>query len=116
MANELESVKPKKVTLKIHGKEREIKFSFSAWAKIEELYGGMNNIDKLREELLAKPFNTMPKLLYIGLVDKEGVTEDDILDDYELSDIGIIKDVFEQALFGSLPQDLQGNEEKEAKA
>ena len=31
---ELDKVKTEKVTLKIHGKEREIKFPFSAWAEI----------------------------------------------------------------------------------
>ena len=33
---ELEKVKEEKVTLKIKGKEREIRYGFSAWAVIEE--------------------------------------------------------------------------------
>ena len=43
MAKELEKVDSKKVTIKIKGKERELKFGFSAWAKLEREYGGIKN-------------------------------------------------------------------------
>ena len=80
--NELSAVKNEKVTLMIHGKEREIKFGFSAWAKLEDEYGGLKNIKKLQEAVAERPFNVIPHLLYIGLLDKEGVTEENILDEY----------------------------------
>ena len=111
---ELDKVKSEKVTLKIGGKEREIKFIFSAWAEIEKLYGGMKNIDKLEKDLEEKPFEMLPKILYIGLRDKEGVTEENILDEYELKDIDIIKEVFLKAFLGSLPQDEGKNGKVEA--
>ena len=111
---ELDKVKSEKVTLKIGGKEREIKFTFSAWAEIEKLYGGMKNIDKLEKDLEEKPFEMLPKILYIGLRDKEGVTEENILDEYELKDIDIIKEVFSKAFQGSLPQDEGKNGKVEA--
>ena len=103
MGKELDNVRGEKVTMMIHGKEREIKFGFSAWAKLETEYNGLKNLEKLQKEVEEKPFNTLPHLLYIGLVDKEGVTEADILDDYGLADIEMISDVFNRAIYGSLP-------------
>ena len=105
MGKELDNVRGEKVTLKIGGKEREIKFGFSAWAKLEEEYGGLKNLEKLQSQIEEKPFNTLPHLLYIGLVDKEGVTEENILDDYGLGDIEMISEVFNRAIYGSLPVD-----------
>lgn len=110
---ELNTVKPEKITLKIHGKEREIKFNFSAWAKIEKEFGGLKNLDSLQEKIENEPFNIIPHLLYIGLQDKEGVDEETILDDYGLADIQYITEVFQKALYGSLPA---GNSKKEVEA
>jgi hypothetical protein len=104
---ELSKVKSPKVTLLIHGKEREIRYGFSAWAKIEEEYGGLDNIDKLQEDVEKKPFQTIPHLLWIGLVDKEDVTEETVLDEYGLNDVQLITDVFQKALSGSLPEDVK---------
>ena len=102
---ELDKVQNEKVTLFIHGKEREIKFGFSAWAVLEKEYNGIKNLDKLEKQVEEKPFETLPHLLYIGLVDKEGVTEENILDDYGLADIQKIGEVFNRAIYGSLPAD-----------
>lgn len=102
---ELEKVKPEKITLMIHGKEREIKFSFSAWGKLEREFGGLKNLDKLQKKIEQEPFNTIPHLLYIGLVDKEGVSEETILDDYGMEDLQNIVEIFQKALYGSLPQE-----------
>ena len=112
----LDDVMPEKVTLKIHGKEREIKFGFSAWAKLEKEYNGIQNLDKMQKQIEETPFETIPHLLYLGLKDKsaftdsEGnkypeVTEDNILEDYGMADIQMITEVFTKALYGSLPQD-----------
>ena len=108
---ELEKVKEEKVTLLIHGKEREIRFGFSAWAKLEEEYGGLKNLEKMQKKIEERPFATIPHLLYIGLIDKEGVTEENILDEYGLADIEKITEVFNRAIYGSLPQ---GDESKKA--
>ena len=105
MGKELNNVRGEKVTLFINGKEREIKFGFSAWAELEEEYGGLKNLDKMQKEVKEKPFNTIPHLLYIGLVDKEGVTEKNILDDYGINDIQMISEIFNRAIYGSLPID-----------
>lgn len=105
---ELNKIKPEKVTLKIHGKEREIKFGFSAWAKLEREFGGLKNLDKLQKKVAEEPFNTIPHLMFIGLVDKEGVTEDNILDEYGLNDVEFISNKFAEALYGSLPQEKKG--------
>jgi hypothetical protein len=116
MAKELNKIKSEKVTLLIKGKEREIKYGFSAWAVIEKEYGGLDKIEKLQEEVEKYPFSTLPKLLYIGLVDKEGVTEENVLDDYGLGDVEMITNVFTKALNGSLPEaDESKKAGKEAK-
>ena len=109
MGKELDNVRGAKVTNKIHGKERELKFSFSAWAILEKEYGGLKNLEKLEKEVEEMPFNTLPHLLYIGLVDKEGVTEKTILDDYGIGDIEEVSKIFSRAIYGSLP-----TEEKKA--
>lgn len=117
---ELDKVSPEKVTLFIHGKEREIRFGFSAWAKIEKEFGGMKHLEKLQEKIENEPFTTIPHLMFIGLVDKSAyvdekgnsfpeVTEDNILEEYGMGDMQKITEVFSKALYGSLPQD---NDEK----
>lgn len=123
---ELDKVKSEKNVLFIHGKEREIKFGFTAWGELEKKYGGIKHLDKLQKEIEETPFETIPHLLYLALKDKsaftdsEGnkypeVTEDNILDDYGIKDIQMITEVFTKALYGSLPQDETGkNPEAEA--
>ena len=107
MSKELDNVRGEKVTLKIGGKEREIKFGFSAWAILEKEYGGLKNLDKLQKDVEERPFGTLPHLLYIGLVDKEGVTEENLLDDYGLNDMQMIAEVFNRAMYGSLPAETK---------
>ena len=115
MAKELEKVDSKKVTIKIKGKERELKFGFKAWAILEREYGGIKNITKLQKEVEEKPFETLPHLIYVGLVDKEGVEEDSVLDEYGLGDIDYISGKFAEALYGSLPEVEEKKAGKEAK-
>lgn len=112
--SELEKV-ANKVTINLGGKEREIKFGFSAWGKIEKEYGGIKNIQKLQKDVEEKPFEVLPHLLYIGLVDKEGIDEETILDEYGLGDIQYISNKFAEALYGSLPVDEEKKAGKEAK-
>lgn len=106
--SELDKVNGEKVLIRLYGKDREIKFGFSAWAKIEKEYGGINNIEKMQKDIEEKPFELLPHLLYIGLVDKEGLDESTLLDEYGLNDIQMISEKFAQALWGSLPQDADG--------
>lgn len=114
MAKELEKVNAEKVTIKINGKERELKFGFKVWAILEREYGGIKNITKLQKEAEERPFETLPHLIYIGLVDKEGVEEDSVLDEYGFGDIEYIGNKLAKALYGSLPED-EKKAEKEAK-
>ena len=124
---ELNKVKSEKVTLFIHGKDREIKFGFSAWGKLEKEYGGVKNLDKMEKDIEEKPFEKIPHLLFIGLKDKSSftdskgnkypeVTEDNILDDYGMNDIQMISEVFTKALYGSLPQSSETEKKPEAEA
>ena len=112
MNEELDKVKGEKVTIRLYGKDREIKFGFSAWAKIEKEYDGINNIEKMQKDIEERPFEMLPHLLYIGLVDKEGLDEATLLDEYGMEDIQMISEKFAQALWGSLPQDADGKKGK----
>lgn len=105
---ELNKVQSEKVTLFIHGKEREIKFGFSAWAKLEKEFGGLKNLNKLQEKIENEPFSTIPHLIYLGIVDKEGISEENVLEEYGMNDIQKITEVFSKALYGSLPQGETG--------
>jgi len=105
---ELDKIKPEKVTLRIKGKDREIKFGFSAWAKLEKEYGGIKNIDKMQKEVEENPFTVIPHLIWIALLDKDDLDEETFLDEYELSDINMISDVFSRAMYGSLPKNEKG--------
>ena len=117
---ELNSIAPEKVMLKIHGKEREIKFDFSAWAKLEKEYGGIKNFAKMQKQISEEPFNTVPHLLFIGLKDKSAytdsdgnkypeVTEENILEEYGIGDLKKITSIFSKALYGSLPEEMKGD-------
>ena len=112
---ELDKVKGEKITINLYGKEREIRFGFSAWAKLEKECGGINNIEKMQAEITEKPFELLPHLLYIGLVDKEGLEEETLLDEYGMQDIKMITEKLTQALWGSLPQEDEKKGEVEAK-
>lgn len=105
MGKELDKVKNEKVTISINGEERELKFGFSVWAKLEDEMGGLNNLGKLEKQISERPFNTLPHLFYLGLVNKEGVTEENILDDYGLQDIDELAEKFNKLVYGSLPAD-----------
>ena len=122
---ELEKVASEKATLFIHGKEREIKFGFSAWAKLEKEYGGIKNFDKMQEQIEDTPFEVIPHLLFIGLKDKSAftdskgnkypeITEENILEDYGMNDIQMITEIFSKALYGSLPTGNGKNQAVEA--
>lgn len=124
---ELNKVKPEKLTLFIQGKEREIKFGFTAWAKLEEEYNGIQNLEKMQKQIEERPFKYIPHLLFLGLKDKsaftdsEGhkypeVTEENILEDYGLKDIQKVTEIFSRALYGSLPQNGKTEKKTEAEA
>lgn len=101
---ELDKIKPTNATIKIRGKERNLKYGFSAWAEIEKKYGSVQNFNLIQDDIQVRPFQTLPFLIYIGLTDKEGITVDDVLDDYGINDIQYVAETFTKALYGSLPE------------
>jgi len=103
--SELEKVEVVRPKLSIGGRQREIRFNFSAWAEIEKKYGSIKNFAQIEKDVQQKPFETIPELIYIGLVDKEGVTKDNCLDDYSMADMEEVAKVLQVALYGSLPKD-----------
>ena len=105
MGKELEKVRGEKITLSVKGEERELKFGFRQWAILEDEMGGLKNLEKLEKQIEEKPFNTLPHLFFIALANKEGVTEDDILDDYGLIDIEELAEKFNKLVYGALPVD-----------
>lgn len=102
--SELEKVKSSDVTLKLGGRDRKIKFGFSAWAKLEEKYDGIKNLGQMEKDMQEKPFQTIPFLIWIGLQDKEGLTEETVLDEYSMKDIEAVSETLAKALYGSLPK------------
>lgn len=103
-STELSKVEPEKIFVKIDGQDREIKFNFRAWAVLQEEYDGLNNFDKLQSDMEKKPFTTLPHLIWIALVDKEGLNEEHILDDYGLGDVEELSKKIEYAMSYSLPE------------
>lgn len=103
MSEELEQIKDSENYVEIAGKKRLIKFTFSAWAKLEEIYGGISNFDAMEEDLKNKPFKTIPKLIWIGLRDKEDLDEETFLDDYDMDKIDELSTVLGKAIQDSLP-------------
>ena len=60
--SDLEKIEEKKHSLVIGGRERELKFNFSAWKEIEKKYGSVNNLTQLTKDMCEKPFRLCPKL------------------------------------------------------
>jgi hypothetical protein len=114
MSEELFDIQPEKVTLKIKGKEREIRFAFSSWAKLEQAYNGLSNLDKILKDLDEIPYTTILKVLWFGIVDKEGLDAETYLDEYTIKDVPYITEVFNKAIFGSLPKADNSKKEVEA--
>lgn len=101
---ELNKVKPSDVKLMLGGRERELKFSFSVWAKLQDEYKSVSNFDKIEIDLRERPFTTIPHLIWLGLKDRDGLTEETVLDDYDITDMDYISEVVSKALYGSLPE------------
>ena len=126
MSEELDKVKKTETVLMIGGKERNIRFGFSAWAKLEEMYGSIQNLDRLDKEMEEKPMTHLIELCWIGLADKQVYNADGkptgkmlnketLLDEYTMADIQQITEVIMGALYGSLPKNENGDEaEKES--
>lgn len=113
--SELTLVKPTEASLVIGGRERKIKFGFSAWAKLEEKYGGFKNIGQMEKDMQEKPFQTIPFLIWIGLQDKEGLKEETVLDEFGMEDMGKVSEVLGRALYGSLPEETEEKKMTESK-
>ena len=108
MSEELENITEKKATLLIGGKERELAFRFSAWQKIEEKFG---NIQDVFSAVQKKPFTVLPELIYIGVIDKTGIKEADVLqflDQYGLEDLKDILTTVKAAMIASQPKTKAG--------
>jgi hypothetical protein len=106
-----------KVFIKLKNKDWELKYTFSTWAILEKEYGGMKELAGLDEVIENKPFETLPRLVWLGLVDKEkaeaeGLNDKNLLDEYGIKDIPYITKQFNSAIFGSLPEPK--DEEKKA--
>lgn len=123
---ELNKVKKSDCKLMIGGKERLIRFGFSAWAKLEEKYGSIQNIERLEKEMEEKPMTHLIELCWIGLQDKEVYNEegkrtgkqlnkDTLLDEYTVADVQSISEIVMGALYGSLPVSTEKREKEDDK-
>lgn len=103
MSEELENVTDGNYELDICGKKRKLIFDFSAWARLEEMYGSLDNLDNIEKEIIEKPFTVIPKLIYVALEDKDGVDENNVLKGYYPKDLENVTKTVLGALYYSLP-------------
>lgn len=125
MSKDLEKIKRTENKLMIGGVERTIRFGFSAWAKLEEKYGSLENIEKLEKEMETKPISELRELAWIGLTDKavykEGkntgkqLDKETFLDEYTIHDVQNVTEIVMSALYGSLPTN-ENSEESEGES
>jgi hypothetical protein len=110
--SELKDVQPGKFFVTIGGEERELRYTYSAWAILEEKF---EDLDRVMNLLQSKPIAHLPILLYAGLRKREGVTEDLIrewLDDLDsVAALYGVLGVMTSAMTSTLP-----NEKKKAGA
>lgn len=121
MNEELEKITKTDTKIKIGGIEREVRFTFSAWARLEKLYGSMAEVENhLQNDLDTMPMNTIIELCWIGLTDrrvyKDGkptdvmLEKETLLDEYDMADVKKVTAVVTSAVFRSLPK-ADGEEE-----
>jgi len=94
------------VTVYLGGKHREIKYRFSAWAKMEQEYGSIQNVMGIIKD---NPFSKLPEFLAIGLSTKdEAITADQVfewLDELDgINNMYSILEKMKKAISGSVPQ------------
>lgn len=101
--SELNKIEKTKCFISVNGEQREVRFVFSTWAKIEKKYGSVSSFKAIEKDMKEKPFETLPFLIYSALVNKDGTTEETCLDDYDLSTIGEVAEIMNKAMAGSMP-------------
>jgi hypothetical protein len=106
--SDLEKIEEKKHSLVIGGRERELKFNFSAWKEIEKKYGSVNNLAQLTKDMSEKPFQTLPEIVYIALTDKEDLSRENCLDEFSMKEMQEITNAVSTALKDSLPTEMLG--------
>lgn len=113
----LEQVIPGKFTIRIKGKDREIKFGNLALAKIERKYGSVTNFKALEKDMETKPMETLPWLLSICMKDKEGIgeSEDEMLEAWDESNLSIydVSEILGNAMNSAMSH-INGDDKKKA--
>lgn len=113
--SELTDITTDKVFIKFKGEEKEIRFGFKAWGELIKRYNGLQNIDRMQEELEDNPFIAIPEILWIGLVDKENVDKEEFMDlpDYPFSEenMNILGEIITKSIMKALPT----NDKKKSK-
>lgn len=103
--SELDDVKERIYTVPLGGKERQIRFNWRAWARLEEKYGSITDALKpLRE----KPMHALPELLVVGIVREPGeaITPEMVeewFDAYGLPQLTAILNTVRAAIQNSMP-------------
>ena len=108
--SDLEKIEEKKHSLVIGGRERELKFNFSAWKEIEKKYGSVNNLAQLTKDMSEKPFQTLPEIVYIALTDKEDLSRENCLDEFSMKEMQEITNAVSTALNAETTSSTGGRE------
>ena len=117
---EFSRVAPSEHTITIKGKKRRIKFGNYALAQVEKKYGSLKNFNQLQSDMSEKPMATLPWLLSITCLDKDGIdnlTGDElfvIMDEENIS-IRELMEVIAEAMTDSMSSLGNGGKKKTMK-
>lgn len=75
--SDAKKVKPSEFYVELAGKKRRVLFGNYALLQIEEKYGSAYDLEKVEKDIEEKPMKTLPFLLSICMIDKEGFETDD---------------------------------------
>lgn len=83
------------------GKERQLRYSVGSMRRLRKKYGA--SLMK-QETLLSLDEETLPDLILEGLVEKDGLTVDDVAELMDTRRMKQIMEAFQEAFVGSLPE------------
>jgi len=112
--SELNDVTEKVFSINLLGKDRALKFGMKAFARIEECFGG---IEEMSLALTKKPFTNIPKVIYFAMAKgNDDITEENIADLLdEGHDMNELKDILTSAMNAAFSK-KEGTQENPPKA
>jgi hypothetical protein len=102
MSDNLNTIKNKKVSVNVGGKDRQLYFDLNAFAELEEAFGDLNS---MLAALQGGSIKAVRKFLYVGFMhENDKLTEKEVGGWFDMSNIGEITSKITEAMTMSLPQ------------